>query len=227
MINTSEEVEQQSLPRALPIFSRFPELKKILICWALSRLVLTIAAGASRIFFEIQKGHFGNPFIDAWAIWDSGWYLNIAENGYSGHTSERGQASYAFFPLYAWLIRGVGFVLQNDVIAGIVISNIAFIVACVAFYRWARLEHDDATSETMLITLVMFPASFIFTAVMTDRWCAGAVVYGVGPAGGLDAAEDQRWARESAGCVGEQRGDTARAAGLAGGEGGLFRRRGG
>ncbi|MBL90389.1 MAG: hypothetical protein CMH56_01065 [Myxococcales bacterium] len=168
MVNTSEEVEQKYLPRALPIFSRFPELKKILIYWALSRLVLTIAAGASRIFFDIQKGHFGNPFIDAWAIWDSGWYLNIAENGYSAHTSERGQASYAFFPLYAWLIRCLGFVLQNDVIAGVVISNISFIVACFAFYRWARLEHDDATSETMLITLVMFPASFIFTAVMTE-----------------------------------------------------------
>ena len=131
-------------------------------------MVLTIAGGSSRIFLELQKGHFGNPFVDAWAIWDSGWYLSIAENGYSGDATARGQASYAFFPLYAWLIRGLGFLLQNNVISGIVISNIAFLVACVAFYRWVRLDHDEPTSETMLITLMVFPASFIFTAVMTE-----------------------------------------------------------
>ena len=130
--------------------------------------MLTLVGGLSRIAIGLHKGPFGNPFIDAWAIWDAGWYLSIAENGYSGDTTARGQASYAFFPLYAWLIRGLGTLLQNQVISGILISNVAFLVACVAFYRWVRLDHSEKASDTALLVFILFPASFIFTAVMTE-----------------------------------------------------------
>ena len=58
--------------------------------------------------------------------------------------------------------------LQNQVISGILISNVAFLVACVAFYRWVRLDHSEKASDTALLVFILFPASFIFTAVMTE-----------------------------------------------------------
>ena len=49
------------------------------------------------------------PFVNMWARWDSGWYLDIAEHGYSFVPGK--QSNVAFFPLYPDLIRLFHFVV--------------------------------------------------------------------------------------------------------------------
>ncbi|MGI8777095.1 MAG: mannosyltransferase family protein [Acidimicrobiales bacterium] len=51
----------------------------------------------------------GRPWFEAWVHWDSEWYLQIANHGYSYKPGR--QSSVAFFPLYplaglSWLERG-------------------------------------------------------------------------------------------------------------------------
>src|SRR5436305_1376777 len=71
-------------------------------------------------------GYFGNLLAAPFARWDSVWYLTIARVGY-GHEASRT----AFFPLYPLLIRGLGYVTGSDLVAGVLISLVAFAVALI------------------------------------------------------------------------------------------------
>ena len=62
-------------------------------------------------------GYFGNLLAAPFARWDSVWYLAIAHGGY-----DHEPARTAFFPLYPLVIRGLGFVIGSDLVAGVLIS---------------------------------------------------------------------------------------------------------
>src|SRR5947199_1053148 len=72
----------------------------------------------------------GHPFINMWSRWDAGWYLEIAQNGYSFTPGK--QSDVAFFPLYPNLIRLLHHVvpLSRDagwLLVGIIVSNASLI----------------------------------------------------------------------------------------------------
>jgi hypothetical protein len=56
---------------------------------------------------SVARGQFSPiNLLDMWARWDSGWYLDIALNGYALRGPiETTQSNVAFFPLYPLLIR--------------------------------------------------------------------------------------------------------------------------
>ena len=130
--------------------------------------MLTIVGGCFRIYIELTAGPTGNPFIDAWAIWDAGWYLEIATNGYANEVTGRGQASYAFFPLFPYLIQFVGLVIPHQVFAALLISNMSLIAAAVALYRWVEIDYGEERANAALVTFFVFPTSFILGAVMSE-----------------------------------------------------------
>jgi hypothetical protein len=94
--------------------------------------------------------------------WDSGWFLNIAANGYGGE-----QAA-AFFPLYPLLVHAVGEVTRSLVVAGVLVSLVAGGIAAVLLARMAReLVGERVASDTVLY-LAAYPVAFVFTAVYSD-----------------------------------------------------------
>lgn len=80
-------------------------------------------------------------------------YAHIAREGYA-------QYEQAFFPMYPVLINIASRIVQSELIAGILISNIIFLLALYIFYR--------LFSPLSLIFLLLFPTSFFFTAVYTE-----------------------------------------------------------
>jgi hypothetical protein len=94
-------------------------------------------------------GAVGNMLAAPFARWDSVWYL--AHGGYADEPART-----AFFPLYPLVVHAVGFVVRSDLLAGILISLVAFGVAL-----WLRDRRVAvAAFATSVLLLGFFTAQF-------------------------------------------------------------------
>jgi hypothetical protein len=108
-------------------------------------------------------GYFGNLLVAPFARWDSVWYLAIAQGGYE-HEATRT----AFFPLYPLILRGPGIVIGSDLIAGVLVSLIAFAVALVLLYRLVALELSDELARATVLLVAFCPMAYFFSAVYSE-----------------------------------------------------------
>jgi hypothetical protein len=108
-------------------------------------------------------GYFGNLLAAPFARWDSVWYLTIAHAGY-GHEAART----AFFPLYPLLTRWLGYLTGSDLVAGVVISLVAFAVALILMYRLVTLELDGELARLTLLLVAFCPMAYFFSAVYSE-----------------------------------------------------------
>src|SRR6266576_6300119 len=81
-----------------------------------------------------QLGDVGEVLGAPVMRWDSVYYVQIAQDGYT----QRKQAG--FFPLYPLLMDALDAVTRSTVIAGVLISVVAFAAGLKLFQRLARLE---------------------------------------------------------------------------------------
>jgi hypothetical protein len=92
------------------------------------------------------------------ARWDSGYYLQIAANGYRPNGAER-----AFFPLYPLLVRALSMSSGLSILwSGWIISVVCFILAGLLLYHWVHTEYNPATARWCLIWFSLFPVSFFY-----------------------------------------------------------------
>jgi hypothetical protein len=128
-------------------------------------------------------GYFGNLLVAPSARWDSAWYLAIAQNGY-GHDRARA----AFYPVYPFLTRALGFVIRSNLVAGILISLIAFLVALVLLHRLVALELGQEVARVAVLLIAFFPTALFFSAVYSES------LYLALSLGAVLAARSGRWA---------------------------------
>ncbi len=111
-------------------------------------------------------------WLDIWGQWDTGWYLDIAVNGYSTNILTDpgmvGQANYAFFPLYPMLIRVIGWLTGNYFIIGLLLSNAFLIFASIYLYKMVRSHYDEDMAKKTIRYLFIFPTSFVLSGVLTE-----------------------------------------------------------
>ncbi|HEX2273994.1 MAG TPA: hypothetical protein VHG90_08990, partial [Acidimicrobiales bacterium] len=115
-------------------------------------------------------------FLDLWGQWDTSWYLSIAEHGYRPEPLEGALANYGFFPLYPLLARWVGWTVGGPYIGGLIVSNAAFLVACVYLYRLVALDDDAETARRTVKYLFAAPAAFLFSAMLSESLYLALVV---------------------------------------------------
>jgi hypothetical protein len=108
-------------------------------------------------------GYFGNLLAAPFARWDSTWYLAIAQGGYDHEASRT-----AFFPLYPLLTRGVGVVIGSDLVAGVLISLVAFGIALVLLYRLTSLELGGRVAGVTVMLIAFCPMAYFFSAVYSE-----------------------------------------------------------
>ena len=91
--------------------------------------------------------------------WDSLWYMNIAEFGYTR------LASFAFFPFYPLIIRFF-YLMSNDIALSAVIPSFIFGIASVPLFQRVAEEYMDKQSA-IACTLIafFFPVVFVFTSL--------------------------------------------------------------
>jgi len=115
-------------------------------------------------------------WLDIWGRWDSGFYMDIAFNGYKPSavlTSE--QSNMAFFPLYPYLVRAlislspVKVQTQSALLVGVLLSNLFLFGALTLFYLLGRevLGDEDAARRAVWY-LLLFPTAFVYSAFYSE-----------------------------------------------------------
>ncbi len=104
--------------------------------------------------------------INNWVKWDANNYLRIAK-GYSSYMENGIFTTLVFFPLYPAFIF-IFKLLFNEVIAGLLISNISFSIASIFIYKLVAMDYDKKTAKITLLILNIFPFSFFFSSIMSE-----------------------------------------------------------
>ncbi|MBD3363272.1 hypothetical protein GF362_06135 [Candidatus Dojkabacteria bacterium] len=156
----------RDLINAIPL-----DYKQIFFAFISTRLVLTLVGVIGRIVIKSPDALRYSRFIffDIWGCKDSGWYVNIALQGYSMQKNFLGQTNLAFFPLYPYLMKFVGFLIGNrPFIAGIIISNIFLLVSLIYLYKLIKLDYEKQIAMKTARYLLLLPVAFIFSGVFTE-----------------------------------------------------------
>ncbi|MBJ7520354.1 MAG: hypothetical protein JHC84_11715 [Solirubrobacteraceae bacterium] len=173
-----------------------PAWRDALTALAASRLLVVAAGMFAAVVFgfsaraedfdpaglTIGLGSVGDVVAAPFARWDTVWFLAIAGDGYDGG------ARAAFFPLYPLLVGAVGTVLGSDLIAGVVVSLVAFTGALVALHRLVALDFGDRVARGAVLAVAFFPMSFFLSAVYSEALYLALSV------GAFLAARSGRWA---------------------------------
>ncbi len=109
------------------------------------------------------------PEIFAWANFDGEHYLSIAIFGYK-------EFEQAFFPIYPMFISffakpfspDLPSALLNSTIAGLLISNISFVLALILLFKLIVLDFPKKIAFTAIVLLLLFPTSFYFGSVYNE-----------------------------------------------------------
>ena len=99
--------------------------------------------------------------IEGLSHWDGRWFIRVATEGYT-------EKSAAFFPLYPSLIKLLQNLSIDPQIGALLISNIAFFLVLVVFYRLLSRDYDHEIAVRSLWYLGLFPTAFYFSALYTE-----------------------------------------------------------
>jgi hypothetical protein len=137
---------------------------------------LSAAFLGNLVFDEARPRGFAMPFeaekfAEVFAAWDSGWYWDIARNGY--YFRPDGESSVAFFPLYPMLVRLVaapfGSGDEATWVAAILVSSCAYLLGLIALYRLTeQLFGTPEVARRVVVLVAVFPWSIFFGRVYTE-----------------------------------------------------------
>jgi hypothetical protein len=177
----------------------------VLIPFTITRLVWLFIAWFSAYYLPnptylkyVQQGWFLSPhfWVDIWSRWDAKWYLSIIEEGYHAPAALTQQINNtAFYPFYPYLIKALSFLIPSAwlsrsvyLVIGILLSNLAFLLASVLLYRFVMTWTSDETrARHTLEYLFAFPTSFIFSCFYTES------TYFLLSIGSVIAASKHKW----------------------------------
>ena len=156
-----------------------PSLRAAAAVLAGSRPAIFFAGLLAVVMFGYPPGappwrDYDNELMNLPLRWDAGWYLQIAENGYS-YIREAGagaQQNIVFFPAYPMVTRLVALLLGNQktayVAAGTIVSLTAFLFALAYLHAFARDEIGEERAPAALWLLAAYPFALFFGAIYTE-----------------------------------------------------------
>ncbi len=109
-----------------------------------------------------------------WSVWDSKWYISIAEDGYSNQKYPyRTTDNKGFMPLYPILIWlfSTFILLGNSHLAGFLISNIFLILSFYFLKKFVESEErlkDKVNIENTYLYLLFFPTSYFLSSIYPE-----------------------------------------------------------
>jgi len=142
----------------------------------ISELVALVGAYGVQFPHVVARDH--SALLLPWDRGDTQWFETLARTGY-GHVGAHGFRPEVFGPVLPWLMREVSSLLHVSLLtAGMLVTNIALVLALTVLYRLVVEEHGRGVALTALTLLLVWPASFFLGAAYTEPlellWCAGA-----------------------------------------------------
>ena len=139
-----------------------------------------------------------NEALNLLLRWDTGWYLNIAMEGYRWSAETEGQQNIAFFPAYPLITEGVANLLGAQTVfhlpldrpprlamerfqqfflgSALLVSLLAFTWGMVWLYRLAREHLDEESAGAALLLTAAYPFAVFFSTAYTESLMLLAVV---------------------------------------------------
>lgn len=135
----------------------------LLVIAAISPLIIPVFGEKFPYHREVLLVPHYESWFWVWGNFDGVHYLRIAMDGYTA------QFTQAFFPLYPILIRIFGRLILNEyLVAGFLISNIAFVITLYFLYKLIAIDFSEKIIRKTIILLLIFPTSFYFGAIYTE-----------------------------------------------------------
>jgi Gpi18-like mannosyltransferase len=147
----------------LGLFLIWRIILQIIAFFSRNRLSLNSDTGYGQI--ESWEAPVTN-FFKYWIRWDSGFYLQITENGYYFDPINN-LSNTPFFPLYPLLIKILGIAFGN-LYAGLLISFISTFLACFFLYKLAKTHLKEKGSFRAIFYFLIFPTSVFLSAIYTE-----------------------------------------------------------
>ncbi|MFN2461175.1 MAG: mannosyltransferase family protein [Candidatus Velthaea sp.] len=140
-------------------------VRDVAVTFLVTRIsILVIAELAATVIGQRPGQHFAasaNPLLAVWGRWDAEHYLGIATQGYHG-------TEMAFFPLYPLLIKLVGALTGNHLVAGLIVSNVASFFGLLFFYKLVEHQYNRQVAHRATFYVSIFPTAIFFSAVYTE-----------------------------------------------------------
>ncbi|THD59358.1 MAG: hypothetical protein E7813_24890 [Bradyrhizobium sp.] len=131
-----------------------------------SRLVIVVAIQFATRFIPLAPGDgrwdAGIGWFDSLLRWDAGWYLSIAERGYTV------PEAFAFYPLYPLIIKALALFGVEIHFAVLIVANLAAILAALLLFQLADEQFDEQTGYLAVGFLGFFPTSVFLSAGYTE-----------------------------------------------------------
>jgi hypothetical protein len=159
----------------------------ILGWWAGSRLLVLVPAALVGLLGP--RGYTGGEersnVFGLLHAWDGRWYKTVAENGYLLEPGR--QSDPAFFPLFPLLMRAGHVLGLSYATTGVLMANIAFVVALFLFEALTRDLFEPETARRAVALLAVWPLGFVFSMAYPESLVLALVV------GAVLAARRDRW----------------------------------
>jgi len=159
---------------AANVFLPFLAIRLLLVFVGLTTIyyILPLINRKQPIVTDGRLTHFPDMLYLMWVHFDSGFYLTIARNGYWGVHTLHAQSNWGFFPFYPLVIRLVAFPFGSAwityQIVGIMVANIAALIAAFYLYKLTSKEFNNAIAARAVFYLGLFPMSFYLSAVYPE-----------------------------------------------------------
>ena len=136
--------------------------------WLTSRLVIWIVMLHLAPNLPAPPGGVSPNFgWEVFNFWDSGHYHNIATTGYE-YSNDGEQHNVAFFPLFPLMVRGLMNLGLRFEIAGMLVNNLSFLIACYCLYFWVKKNHGTKAAIWTVAVLTWIPASMFTGVIYTE-----------------------------------------------------------
>ncbi|MDQ2680815.1 MAG: hypothetical protein M3Y21_07330 [Candidatus Eremiobacteraeota bacterium] len=150
----------------LIVAARFNQtVREVSIDFVVTRIAIIVIAELAGVIIGQRAGtHISESrhlLLSVWGHWDAVHYIDIATIGYHG-------TDLAFFPLYPFLISLLGGLTANHLIAGLIISNVAFFFGLLFLYKLVEHEFDRSVARRAIFYISIFPTAVFFSAVYTE-----------------------------------------------------------
>lgn len=117
-----------------------------------------------RLADPFADGSLLDRLFQPFANWDGTWYIRIASQGYNHKPG-----SWAFFPLYPWLLHGTADATSAQyVVAGTLLSIAAALAGAALLYLLVEGDYGRRIALWSVAFLAFFPTSIFFQAVYTE-----------------------------------------------------------
>jgi hypothetical protein len=148
------------------IAARFNQtVREVLLDFTVTRIAIVMIAELAAVIVGQRPGSHvqesSHVLLAVWGRWDAVHYLDVATHGYQG-------TDVAFFPLFPFLIRILGALTGNHLIAGLLISNACFFFGLLFLYKLIEHEFDRVAARRAIFYVSIFPTAVFFSAVYTE-----------------------------------------------------------